>query len=104
MGGEVKGLRAAAKEKSSGAKYTAIVSEAFRRCHCVPTVLTRGSTLLGYKGLIAMPTLTVQLPGAAPVSHVLKDETSTVGRMKGNTVVIEDGSISLMHARITRKN
>jgi pSer/pThr/pTyr-binding forkhead associated (FHA) protein len=51
-----------------------------------------------------MPTLTVQLPGAAPVSHVLKDETSTVGRMKGNTVVIEDASISLMHARITRRN
>src|SRR3954470_6945745 len=51
-----------------------------------------------------MPTLTVQLPGAAPVSHVLKDETTTVGRMKGNTVVIEDSSISLMHARITRKN
>jgi predicted component of type VI protein secretion system len=51
-----------------------------------------------------MPSLTVHLPGLPPVSHVLKDETTTVGRMKGNTVVIEDSSISLMHARITRKN
>src|SRR4051794_39663180 len=51
-----------------------------------------------------MPSLTVHLPGLPPVSHVLKDETTTVGRMKGNTVVIEDASISLMHARITRKN
>jgi predicted component of type VI protein secretion system len=39
-----------------------------------------------------------------PVSHVLKDETITIGRMKGNTIVIEDSSISLMHAKITRKN
>src|SRR5215467_14989216 len=51
-----------------------------------------------------MPSLTVQLPGLPPVSHVLKDETITVGRMKGNTIVIEDSSISLMHAKITRKN
>ena len=51
-----------------------------------------------------MPTLTIQLPGLAPVSHVLKDETITIGRMKGNTIVIEDSSISLMHAKITRKN
>jgi hypothetical protein len=51
-----------------------------------------------------MPTLSIQLPGLPPVSHVLKDETITVGRMKGNTIVIEDSSISLMHAKITRKN
>jgi predicted component of type VI protein secretion system len=34
----------------------------------------------------------------------LKDETITIGRMKSNTIVIEDTSISLMHAKITRKN
>ncbi|HYV27296.1 MAG TPA: FHA domain-containing protein, partial [Candidatus Eisenbacteria bacterium] len=51
-----------------------------------------------------MPSLSVQLPGLPPVSHVLKDETITVGRMKGNTIVIEDASVSLMHARISQKN
>src|SRR5215467_12263422 len=51
-----------------------------------------------------MSTLNIQLPGLAPVSHVLKDETITIGRMKGNTIVIEDSSISLMHAKITRKD
>jgi len=51
-----------------------------------------------------MPTLTIQLPGLPPVSHVLKDETVTIGRFKGNTIVIEDASISLMHAKITRKD
>jgi len=51
-----------------------------------------------------MPTLSIQLPGLPPVSHVLKDETITIGRMKGNTIVIEDSSISLMHAKITRKD
>lgn len=51
-----------------------------------------------------MPSLTVQLAGLPPVSHVLKDETITVGRMKGNTIVIEDTSVSLMHARISVKN
>src|SRR3954465_12213131 len=51
-----------------------------------------------------MPLLTIQLPGLPAVSHVLKDETITIGRMKGNTIVIEDTSISLMHAKITRKN
>src|ERR1700676_4677074 len=51
-----------------------------------------------------MPTLTIQLPGLPVVSHVLKDETITIGRMKGNTIVIEDASISLMHAKITRKD
>src|SRR6476469_4942789 len=51
-----------------------------------------------------MPKLTIQLPGQPPVFHVLKDETITIGRMKSNTIVIEDGSISLMHAKITRKD
>jgi predicted component of type VI protein secretion system len=51
-----------------------------------------------------MPSLNIQLPGFPPVSHVLKDETITIGRMKGNTIVIEDSSISLMHAKITRKD
>jgi predicted component of type VI protein secretion system len=51
-----------------------------------------------------MPTLTIQLPGHSPVSHVLKDETITIGRLKSNTIVIEDSSISLMHAKITRKD
>src|SRR5204863_2996109 len=51
-----------------------------------------------------VPTLTIQLPGLPLVSHVLKDETITIGRMKGNTIVIEDSSISLMHAKITRKD
>jgi hypothetical protein len=51
-----------------------------------------------------MPTLMVYLPGLPPVSHLVKDETTTIGRMKGNTIVIEDVSISLMHAKITRKN
>src|SRR6476646_9800447 len=51
-----------------------------------------------------MSTLIIQLPGLPEVAHVLKDETITIGRMKGNTIVIEDSSISLMHAKITRKN
>jgi predicted component of type VI protein secretion system len=51
-----------------------------------------------------MATLTIQLPGLPPVSHVLKDDTITVGRMKANNIVIEDVSVSLTHARITRKN
>src|SRR5881398_1802149 len=51
-----------------------------------------------------MSTLIIQLPGLPAVAHVLKDETITIGRMKGNTIVIEDSSISLMHAKITRKN
>jgi predicted component of type VI protein secretion system len=51
-----------------------------------------------------MATLTIQLPGLPPVSHLLKDETITVGRMKGNSIVIEDLSVSLTHARITRRD
>jgi len=51
-----------------------------------------------------MVTLTIQPPGASPVAHVLKDETITIGRMSGNTIVINDSSVSLVHAKITRKN
>ena len=36
--------------------------------------------------------------------YVLKDEIIIIGRMKGNMIVIEDFFISLMHAKITRKN
>src|SRR6185436_10081549 len=49
-----------------------------------------------------MPTLTIQLPGLPPVAHVLREETTTIGRMKGTTIVIDDNSVSLMHAKITR--
>lgn len=51
-----------------------------------------------------MPTLTIQLPGLPPVSHVLREETTTIGRMKGSTIVVDDASVSLMHAKITRKD
>src|SRR5438045_5311946 len=51
-----------------------------------------------------MPTLLVQLPGLPPVSHLIRDEATTIGRMKSNSIVIDDSSISLMHAKITRKN
>ncbi len=51
-----------------------------------------------------MATLMIQLPGLPPVAHVLKDDTITVGRMKGNNIVIDDASVSLTHARITRHN
>ncbi len=50
------------------------------------------------------PTLTFQLPDMPPVVHVLKDETITVGRMKENTFVLDNHSVSLVHARITRKD
>lgn len=51
-----------------------------------------------------MPTLTIQLPGLPPVDHLLKDETMTIGRMKGNTIALDDSSVSLSHAKITRIN
>ncbi|HWX18917.1 MAG TPA: HEAT repeat domain-containing protein [Candidatus Binatia bacterium] len=51
-----------------------------------------------------MPTLTIQIAGLPPVSHVLQDEIITIGRMKGNGIVIDDSSISLVHAKIIRKN
>ncbi len=50
-----------------------------------------------------MVTLTIHLPGSPPVTHVLKDETITVGRMAGNTLIVNDSSVSLNHAKITRK-
>ena len=51
-----------------------------------------------------MATLTIQLAGFPAVSHLLKDDTITIGRMKGNNIVIDDDSVSLTHARITRIN
>lgn len=51
-----------------------------------------------------MPTLKIQLPGLPDVSHTLKDDTITIGRMKGNTIVVDHDSVSLSHARITRKD
>jgi len=51
-----------------------------------------------------MPTLTIQLPGLPPVEHVLRDEMMTIGRMKGNTIALDDPSVSISHAKITRKN
>jgi predicted component of type VI protein secretion system len=51
-----------------------------------------------------MPSLTLQLPGLPPVTHLLKEETVTIGRMRGNAIVIDDSSVSLLHAKITRAN
>jgi predicted component of type VI protein secretion system len=50
-----------------------------------------------------MPTLTIQLPGFPPVEHVLRDEMMTIGRMKGNSIALDDPSVSVSHAKITRK-
>ena len=50
-----------------------------------------------------MPTLTIQLPGLPPVDHILRDEMITIGRMKGNTIALDDASVSVSHAKITRK-
>ena len=50
------------------------------------------------------PTLTLQPPGLAPVVHVLKEETITIGRMKENAIVLDNHSVSLVHARLTRKD
>jgi pSer/pThr/pTyr-binding forkhead associated (FHA) protein len=50
------------------------------------------------------PALSLQLPGLPLVVHVLKDETITVGRMKENTIVLDSHLVSLVHARITRKD
>lgn len=49
-----------------------------------------------------MATLTIQLPGLPPVEHVLRDEAITIGRMRGNTIALEDSSVSLSHAKLTR--
>ena len=51
-----------------------------------------------------MSTLTLQLPGSPPVTHVLQEETITIGRMEGNTIVVDDASVSMFHARITKKD
>src|SRR3954469_21049352 len=51
-----------------------------------------------------MSTLTIQLPGFPAVSHVLSGDTITIGRMEGNTIVIDDTSVSLLHAKITQKD
>jgi hypothetical protein len=51
-----------------------------------------------------MSTLTLQLPGAPPVTHVLQEETITIGRTEGNTIVVDDASVSMFHARITKKD
>lgn len=50
-----------------------------------------------------MPTLTIQLPGLPPVDHILREEMMTIGRMKGNTIALDDASVSISHAKITRK-
>lgn len=49
-----------------------------------------------------MPTLVIQLPNMPPVEHVLRDEALTIGRMKGNTIALDDASVSLSHAKLTR--
>src|SRR5580704_14762670 len=50
-----------------------------------------------------MPTLIIQLPGLPPVEHILRDEMMTIGRKKGNTIALDDTSVSVSHAKITRK-
>jgi pSer/pThr/pTyr-binding forkhead associated (FHA) protein len=54
--------------------------------------------------IFTMPTLVIQLPNLPPVEHVLREDTVTIGRMKGNTIALDDISVSLSHARITRKD
>ncbi|HTL72197.1 MAG TPA: FHA domain-containing protein [bacterium] len=51
-----------------------------------------------------MATLTLQLPNLPPVEHVLLDEAVTIGRMKGNTIALDDISVSLSHAKLTLRN
>ncbi len=51
-----------------------------------------------------MPTLTIQLPNLPPVDHIIRDEMITIGRMKGNTIALDDPSVSISHAKITRSN
>ena len=51
-----------------------------------------------------MSTLTIQLPGSQPVTHVLHEETITIGRTDGNTIVLDDASVSMFHARITKRD
>ena len=49
-----------------------------------------------------MPTLTIQLPGRSPVEHALRGEAITLGRALGNSIALENSSVSQSHARITR--
>lgn len=51
-----------------------------------------------------MPTLVIQLPNMPPVEHVLRDDAVTIGRMKGNTIALDDISVSLSHAKLTRRD
>lgn len=50
-----------------------------------------------------MPIITLQLPNFPPVEHVLKDDAVTIGRMKGNLITLDDISVSLSHAKLTRR-
>src|SRR6516164_5135088 len=49
-----------------------------------------------------MPTLIIQLPGLPSVEHIVRENTITLGRMKGNSIALSDSSVSLSHAKITR--
>jgi hypothetical protein len=49
-----------------------------------------------------MPTLTIQLPGLPSVEHIVREDAITLGRMKGNSIALNDSSVSLSHAKITR--
>jgi hypothetical protein len=49
-----------------------------------------------------MPTLTIQLPGLPSVEHIVREDAITLGRMKGNSISLNDSSVSLSHAKITR--
>ena len=49
-----------------------------------------------------MPTLTIQLPGRPPVEHALREEVITLGRIRSNTIALENSSVSQSHAQITR--
>src|ERR1022692_1369945 len=51
-----------------------------------------------------MPSLTIQLPNLPSVNHILREEVMTIGRMKGNTIALDDSSVSVSHAKITHKN
>jgi len=49
-----------------------------------------------------MPTLIIQLPGLPPVEHLVREDAITLGRMQGNSLTLNDASVSLSHAKITR--
>jgi hypothetical protein len=49
-----------------------------------------------------MPTLTIQLPGLPSVEHIVREDAITLGRMKGNSISLNESSVSLSHAKITR--